>query len=1082
MAIRRLDSRLDSMLTDPGVKPGEDLFSQDAEKPVDEIAPNTEGVQVAALGPIVGIGKALGRAGKVAARGIAKQADVEKVVKENASQIENASRIAEEAKQKAIDEAQKIARSEAGKKAAKTRANNKKEQQQVEQQKVEDEQAAKGNVLSKEVDIPGEAKTGNVNPLTEKPTLKPLADEAVPLTETKQAIDDAAKAVVAPEKPYVAAPDPIKLKQFFKGTLDTTEEPIDIAFDNLADAEDLEKFVTGLQKVYGQAIIEAKRGVISDDELAKMAAKYLNSDELLMKRQLGDVLNAEQMVAATTIVVSATRKVKKLEQQILNLAKQGKEDKKLLLDYENALRKTGALIANYKGAKGEAGRAFRATRIYKDEYGLDNVELMDRHIQELGGVKNIKDIAAVLSDADDAFRAKFMQTGAMRHTESLGRIWKEIWTSGLISSPASLERAFFGNLSLVFARILSTTYAGLGVRPVQKVIRSSKIKSKTEIAEEVTLAEVVAEYANFIGGIPDAFVAAGKAFAKDRPIYGALEGVDYSPPAQGLTRTLFQDPNSPMANAVQYVGNVIRLPYRGMLSVDEGFKAIAYRMELRKIAIREAMAAINMGVSEEDALLLMAKTISDPDADTLIQLNRAMKAGTLQQDLGKVGNYIMEMRAKMDNLGYNSVSLPFGSLLAPFVKTVINAQKVILEYSPAAPIFKMVRDELAAGGARRQIALGKMSVGASVMGFAFHQTLEGRITGLGPSDPKKRQWMKENLGWQPTSIKWGDTYYSYAGLEPIGGLLAIASTVAEMGVLYGKEDDESWANVLLYTTLLPFKYIGQLPMVQGISNLTEFLQEISIDPTGERAGQTANKFFANYGRSMVGGLPIVPMPFSGLVRQIERDVDPTQRYVTTDPSLSADERYFSFLFKSWLSGVPGLSQMQDENGNDVIAPNRNFWGEEVKVGEMGIGQWITPFFQSKVKRDTLSERIFEISNLRGKMLVNDPSRYYANVKLNDAEYSNLKLIMNQITIDGKTMREQLTEDLAGSEEEVALGQYKGVADKMSKTVSDFKIEALRSDAFKSLHTNAWLAIKTNEDRVAQKMDAIKRQEMEDLLR
>lgn len=1085
MAIRRLDSRLDSMLTDPGSRPREDLFSQPVDQTPEEDAPNTEGVQVAALGLGLGIGKALSRAGKVAGRGIAKQADVEKIVKENAAAIDNASKIAEEAKQKAIEEAQKIARSEAGKKAAKTRAKNKKEQEQADQKQVADEQVANQNVPSKEVDIPADAKTGSVDPLTGKPILKPLVEEPIPLTETKQAVDDAAKAVVAPEKPYVAVPDPIKLRQFFKGTLDATEEPIDIAFDNLADAEDLEKFVTGLQKVYGQAIVEAKRGVISDGELAKMAAKYLNADELLMNRQLGDVLNAEQMLAATTIVVSATRKVKKLEQEIINAAKQGIDNKKLLLDYENALRKTGALISHYKGAKSEAGRAFRATRIYKDEYGLDNVELMDRHLREMGGAKNIQNLAKVLASGDDAFRARFMQTAAMGPRELLSKGWKEIWTAGLISSPASIEKAFFGNLSLVTARLFSTTYAGLAVRPLQRIIRSSKIKSETEIAEEVTLAEVVAEWTNFVAGIPDGLRTAAKAFTTDRPVYGAIEGVDYAPPGVTISRNLFKDPNSGVASATQFVGNAIRLPFRGMLSVDEAFKAINYRMELRKVAIREAMAAINMGVSEEDALLLMSKTMTDPDPATLIKLTRAMKAGTLQQDLGKVGNFIMDARRSLDEFGQKQiVPLPFGSILAPFVKTVINAQKGIFEHIPLLnKTLSEVREELAAGGARRQIAQGKVMVGASIMALAFTKTIEGTITGLGPSDPKKRKWLKENLGWQPTSIRVGDTYYSYAGLEPFGALLAIAATTAEMGYIYGKPDSDAWTGVLTHGVLLPFSYLGQLPMLQGIGNLIDWFQ---VAETGddELISQTATKFFSNYARSSIGGSVVVPMPYSGLLRQMERDIDPTQRWVTADPSLSRGEREFSLMFRTWASGVPGLSQIKDENNNDIIAPNRNFWGEEVKVGEIGIGQWLTPFFQSRVKRDPLAERILEISNLRGKMIVNDPSRYYANVKLNDAEYSEMKLLMNTLPSKktGRTMRMQLEEDLYKHEAEIAAGAYKGVADAMSRTVSYFKKLALESDEFMSRHNNAAVAIRQNQERVERQIDQIKRQEMTDLLR
>ena len=80
---------------------------------------------------------------------------------------------------------------------------------------------------------------------------------------------------------------------------------------------------------------------------------------------------------------------------------------------------------------------------------------------------------------------------------------------------------------------------------------------------------------------------------------------------------------------------------------------------------------------------------------------------------------------------------------------------------------------MAAGGARQQLALTKMSTGSAIMFAAIDLAFGGYITGEGPANSAQRQTIMRT-GWQPNSIKIGDRYFSYSRLDPIGITLGIA--------------------------------------------------------------------------------------------------------------------------------------------------------------------------------------------------------------------------------------------------------------------------------------------------------------------
>ncbi len=839
---------------------------------------------------------------------------------------------------------------------------------------------------------------------------------------------------------------------------------VDFNFNYLQSEQDIDKAINATSKVFAAETDAAKRGVLSDAAVEDMASR-LNIAPDLLKAKVGTTFNAEQLVAARHLLVRSAARLDDMTTKIKAMPA-GTEDDKLLLEFRDQLATHAAIQLRLKAAQTETARALRSFRLPVDgSTGLSDPQQISSLLNEMGGRANLKNLANAYSELAMDQQARFAELAGTT-TQQLGKVWKELYLMSIQSSPASAERNFFANMVGILARANDTAFASTAGRAIDKTIITPIFGSNT--ADEVMFSEAIIEYANFIWSLPKGIKTGTQAFVTDTPIYKVGKDVDKTPdPA--ISAKLFADPDTPMARGIDFLGKVIRLPARSNLAGDEMTKAMLASAESRRLAAREAILAMRNGVDESKALDGMAMQIANPSARLLDKIDQGVMEGTLQSDLGSFGNFLMQSRNKLDNMGAG----PVGTFIAPFIKTVINAQKQMLARTPLGQLaLKEIRDDYAAGGARRQMALGKAAQGAAVMGLFAQLALDGTCTGAGPTDPERRKFLRETTGWQPFSCKAGDAYYSYAGLEPIGGLIGVATTLAEIGSVYGKEGDDEWDDMLLYATLMPFKYIGELPFLSGVSKFVNMIEENARDPKGEKAREATRQFFGQAAATQVGGVVPVPMPFSGLLKQIEDTIDPLKREVTIDPSLPTEHKYFDFMFRSWLAKTPVLSK--------DVPVSRNIWGQEVKTGDNNALKWILPFNRSETDLDSDERKILEIAKARGKMPFAKPDRTIANVKMNDAEYSDLLLYMNRVTVDGKTFRDALGRAMTDSihVKEMAGGAYEGVAQKMSSIVSEFKEAAVQSPAFAQLHPDFVSQVRKNQELAKRKYQQSVRVPME----
>jgi hypothetical protein len=859
---------------------------------------------------------------------------------------------------------------------------------------------------------------------------------------------------------FIVPADEKQTIQFLSGA-DTPAIGIDFNLNNIQAPEDIDKMIDATSRVFADQIDVAKRGVLGDEAVKDMAARLNIAPELLQARA-GSTFNSEQLLAARHLLVKSADGLNKLSERIKTMPA-GTEDDKLLLEFRNSLATHAAIQMRLKAAQTETARALRSFRLPVDgSVGLSDPNQINILLQEMGGRANLKNLANSYQQLTMDQQARFTEMAGTTG-KKLGEIWQELYYSSMLLSPAPIERAFFGNIVMTLARPFDTIFAGTVGKAVDKVI-TPVIGSKT--GDDVMASEAIIEIANFFTSLPNATKAAIQAFTTDSRVFKVGRDVDkQADPA--ISAKLFADPESPTAQAVDFMGKAVRLWSRAMLAADEFSKAQLATMETRRLAAREALIAMDNGVDVNTALDGMAMQITSPDARVMDKVNQAALEGTLQSDMGSFGNALQKIR---NDLG------PVGTVLAPFIKVVVNSQKQMLARTPIGQLaLKEIREDFAAGGARRQMAMGKASMGSSFMGLGYYLALDGTITGAGPTDPNRRKFLSETTGWQPFSIKTGEdefgrpVYRSYAGLEPIGGMLGMAATLAEIGAVYGREEDDEWHDLLLYSTLLPFKYIGELPFMSSLSDFTTMIEHVKRDPKGESANAAAVKFFGSMGQNFAGGVVPVPVPGAASLRLIENILDPERRTASPDPSLPTETKYFDFMFRSWLAKTPILSESQ--------AVARNIYGQEITVGETGPMNLVIPFNKRVRDLDPIDAKILEIARARQKMPVNKPGKVVANIQLTDAEESDMLLLMNLTMINGMPMKAAFANALVNPEfvDQMNRGAYEGIANELSSIVSDYRDKAVASPEFAAKYPDAAAQIARNRELALQQYQRVKRE-------
>jgi hypothetical protein len=339
--------------------------------------------------------------------------------------------------------------------------------------------------------------------------------------------------------------------------------------------------------------------------------------------------------------------------------------------------------------------------------------------------------------------------------------------------------------------------------------------------ERVEIAETHALLAGMTRGVVDGLKLGREVLAGREPL---SEKVDLKRPQGAIKGAL---------------GKVIRTPFRLLSAEDAVFRTMAERGELSALAVRQAYKERLAPNTREFNTRVEELVQTPPEA----MLEAAVAAGdkaVFTTKLGKMGRSLQMM--------VRSTPLEF---IMPYIRTPVNLVKWAAERLPGVNLLmESVRADLSGknGKPAQDMALARMLVGTVVATIVIGAVKDGNITGGGISDPDKRRAMMA-AGWQPYSIKVGDSYYSYERMDPLGLLLGAAADMAEISEA---AKGESQAKIDMYGTIAAA--IGNATIsktyLSGLSNLVNavtdpqryggrFLDQYAASLVPAAVGQTA---------------------------------------------------------------------------------------------------------------------------------------------------------------------------------------------------------------------------------------------------
>jgi hypothetical protein len=638
----------------------------------------------------------------------------------------------------------------------------------------------------------------------------------------------------------------------------------DFNFDYIDTADDVKAIITAIGDNFKGETATITRGKISNTETARAAAGLV-ADEIgltrsLLTRRIGEGgMTAEMFVASRELLVRSATKLEELATRI----KTGQGTDADRLRFRRQLAIHSGIQLQLKGAQTEAARALQSFQIRVDGE-LDATrfgEEATRLLAESGAAGATDELASALLKA-----AKENGLQGVNQVANVGKYAKtkqmvhEAYLAGLLSSPATQMKNVIGTTSFMLFQLPTEVMAGMYGSVIRAARRPFGEAYMPISEDQVYMEDALLRLKGWSDAWGDAMKAASIAWRTEMPSGASKLDIENYAATSGSDSSFF-------GRSLDELGKRMRIPFRLLLSADEFTKTISQRGEFYTSINKRYQHSLRKGMSEQEALDEAGMMLLDPGS-VADDLNYKAKFDTLQSDLGTFGEVAGKLQRTL-----------LGRFVMPFVTAPTNALLRTMEYVPGMPS-KSITDLLGKNGPRaQQLAAGRYTVGSAVMFQTAQYAQDGRITGGMPSDQKSRDALPP--GWQPYSfVLKGEgfpegkplydafgapngplMYVSFQGFEPVGGLLAITADAVQRANM--TSDPELQQNYLQAAVLSTIDYYKELPMLQGVADVTAFMD-----------GYDAAKISRSYAES---ASPIgVPNPLSSLQRMFARLADPTK--------------------------------------------------------------------------------------------------------------------------------------------------------------------------------------------------------------
>ncbi len=654
---------------------------------------------------------------------------------------------------------------------------------------------------------------------------------------------------------------------------------------------------------------KSQRPTGSLKELQRLAKEAKITVDDLLDLPPGSIVSSPELIKANQIRIALAKDLSDYSKKIDTSVATPEE---LKIFKEKTLRFT-AVMKTLAGMRTEASNIFRSFQIVntpQDEAALREL---------LGDIKRIdKDAAGDLEQFAKNTRKAMEPTTA-------DKIW-HLWYASILSGP------------LTHIKNITSNVVQLGLE-----LGRISLTSPTEVPSAIF---------GLLSNMSQAGKDSFEAFTKGK--ISKLEDQKKLP-------VRFTGRFTRLLNVSNYVGNALE-------GVDTFFKTLTYGMDMRQIAFVEGKSK---GLKGKKLHQFINERVQNPTEEMQAAAKEYMLYMTYQQRPNGILGVLAEA------LGKAARKQPALRPIVPFTRVVANVANNAIDWTPwgfARWGFEKVRDVKGQEGRwakdkrGRGKMLGRALIGTLAMTAFAYLAAQKKLTGRGPSDPKKRKQMLD-AGWRPHSFVFSDKdgnkiYVPYTYILGPAALTAAIPANFFDAIRYGDINENDALDRASIAILGSMRLILDMSFLNGISDTLSAIENYDL-------------FGPSYLKRMMSQptAPLVP----NLIKQIDRYFDPTV--------------YNTDKLKDYL-----LNSMRITSG---LKPQINLLGDAV------VGDKLTQFTSSDLSKDPVKRFLFN-----NNLFISVPNK---NSKLYDIKKDEMREMTddemyNFIGLSGLEIRKRLEDE------------------------------------------------------------------------
>ena len=433
--------------------------------------------------------------------------------------------------------------------------------------------------------------------------------------------------------------------------------------------------------------------------------------------------------------------------------------------------------------------------------------------------------------------------------------------------------------------------------------------------------------------------------------------------------------NTVLGRMLDYVGNVIHAPGDVMRTKDTLTKWALINGDAKSQAYRRATLEGLTGEAFSKRVEEIYQQVMDKSkfADTSFAASDLNKVAVELEQAGQSNELIAgairqqavqnaRRQTLTDELGWRAAAwkgaldaTPGMKLFVPFFQTVTKTLARTMEMTPGVALaMRNVREDIAAGGARGDLALGRQVVGGGLYWIGAYLANAGIVTGSSPSN-RNLSNMQRGTAWMPNSVYLNGKYIDLSPIQPLANFLTMPANMVQ---LYAESNNDLGDQ--LDKDMLDYVTMGSMAATKTIYSNT-WLQPVVriIDAINRQDGDGLQKLIDDTAAGLV-----VP----GSVAYFGREVNPI------------------------VQDAEGLFETIKARAGEEVRPKRDWLGEPVKVYDQMTGLY--PGKNSgNIEPDKLTQTL-----LAHGVVIGAPDPEIRDVKIDKATMEKVMLEMKELGV------------------------------------------------------------------------------------